>query len=89
VTDAHQKIAEACGVYSTPQAVIIDRDNKLFYRGNYNASRYCTSKATNFAELSLIALLNKRPAPVFSIAATQAYGCELSEEKSFVELSLF
>ncbi|HYD90435.1 MAG TPA: redoxin domain-containing protein, partial [Flavobacterium sp.] len=28
-------VAAACGVYSTPQAVIIDK-GKLFFRGNYN-----------------------------------------------------
>lgn len=89
VIDAQQKIAKACGVYATPQAVIIDSRNNLFYRGNYNASRYCTTKATNFAELSLLALLNNQPAPVFSLLATQAYGCELAEENSNVELSLF
>ncbi|RYF53934.1 MAG: PKD domain-containing protein, partial [Cytophagaceae bacterium] len=35
-------IAKKCGVYSTPQAVIVDK-RKLFFRGNYNKSRYCTS----------------------------------------------
>ncbi|HLZ86944.1 MAG TPA: redoxin domain-containing protein, partial [Puia sp.] len=33
-------VAAACGVYSTPQAVIIDKNRQLFYRGNYNRSRY-------------------------------------------------
>jgi hypothetical protein len=73
----------------TPQAAIIGRNNELFFRGNYNLSRYCTSKATNFAEISLIALLNNHPAPVFSMLATEAYGCELAQEKQLVELSLF
>jgi hypothetical protein len=87
--DTKQALAESVGVYSTPQAAIINRNNELFFRGNYNLSRYCTSKETNFAELSLIALLNNRPPPVFSMLATQAYGCELTQEKQLVELSLF
>lgn len=75
--DPEGVIAKACGVYSTPQAAIIDHQGKLFYRGNYNSSRYCTTKATNFAELSLVALLNNQPSPMFGLLATQSYGCEL------------
>lgn len=79
--DEDQLIAKACGVYSTPQAAIITSEQKLFYRGNYNRARYCTIRASNFAELSLIALINHQPAPVFELAATQAYGCELDENE--------
>lgn len=78
LVDEDQAIAKNCGVYSTPQAAIVDKDQNLFYRGNYNRSRYCTARASNFAELSLIALINRRPPPVFGIAATQSYGCELN-----------
>lgn len=80
VVDEHQALAKAFGVYSTPQAVLVDGANKLYYRGNYNAARYCTSRATNYAELALIALLNDQPPPVFDLFATQAYGCELNRE---------
>ncbi len=76
--DRDEKLAKSCGVYSTPQAVIIDKNSNLFYRGNYNRSRYCTTRATNFAELSLIALLNNKPPPSFGLLSTQSYGCELS-----------
>lgn len=76
--DSDGSIAQACGVYSTPQAAIIHPNGTLFYRGNYNRSRYCTERATNFAELSLIALLNNQPAPQLGILATMSYGCELS-----------
>jgi hypothetical protein len=77
LTDTGDLIARACGVYSTPQAAIITGSGKLYYRGNYNRARYCTARATNFAELSLIALINKQPAPVFDLVATRSYGCEL------------
>lgn len=79
VADDNGTIAEACGVYSTPQAAIIDKDGNLYYRGNYNTARYCTSRATNFAELSLIALINNNPPPAFGMLATQSYGCGLEE----------
>lgn len=83
-TDAQETIAQACGVYSTPQAAIIDINGKLFYRGNYNASRYCTTRATNFAELSLVALLSHQPAPALGLLATQSYGCELGKQSDLV-----
>lgn len=74
--DEKNQLALATGVYSTPQAVIIDDHQNLYYRGNYNQSRYCTSKATNFAELALVALFNHQPSPQFGLLATQSYGCE-------------
>src|SRR5690606_28431707 len=52
--DDKLQIAHAYGVYATPQAVLVDREGKLFYRGNYNKSRYCTTKASNYAELALV-----------------------------------
>jgi hypothetical protein len=79
VTDIDNRIANSCGVYSTPQAVLVDATGALFYRGNYNRSRYCTSNATNFAELALVAMLNHQPPPVFIEEATTAYGCTWNE----------
>ena len=69
-------IAAGCGVYSTPQAVIINTDQRLHYRGNYNKSRYCTDKKTNYAQIALEALLINQPA-TFDAFATKAYGCQL------------
>ena len=70
-------IAALCGVYSTPQAVIIDTSQKLYYRGNYNRSRYCTDKKSNYAQQALDSLLRDNPASVFKGLALKAYGCEL------------
>ncbi len=87
LVDSDNAIARMCGVYSTPQAAIIDHNGNLYYRGNYNRSRYCTAKASNFAELSLVALLNRQPSPAFGLMATQAYGCEWSDpDKNDIEL---
>jgi hypothetical protein len=69
-------LARICGVYSTPQAVIIDENNKLFYRGNYNRSRYCTDSRSNYAQQALESLLQHSPV-VFGRYATTAYGCSL------------
>jgi hypothetical protein len=70
-------LAVSCGVYSTPQAVLINTDNTLYYRGNYNRSRYCTDKKTNYAQLALESLINQRRSPSFDAYALKAYGCQL------------
>jgi len=70
-------IACKCGVYSTPQAAIIDKDQKLYYRGNYNKSRYCNDNKSNYALMAINALLSKTKYPVFGIAAITSYGCQL------------
>jgi hypothetical protein len=70
-------IAISCGVYSTPQAVIIDTANKLYYRGNYNSSRYCTDKKTEYARIALEGLLHKNYNIAFEQFALKAYGCRL------------
>lgn len=69
-------LAAACGVYSTPQAVILNGYRQLHYRGNYNKSRYCTNAQTNYAEIALNALLSHTVVS-FAPEATKAYGCEL------------
>lgn len=70
-------VAEAVGVYSTPQAVVISSNNNLYYRGNYNKSRYCTDKRSNYAEIALSSLLNNSPAPEFDQLALRSYGCTI------------
>jgi hypothetical protein len=69
-------LAANCGVYSTPQAVIIDQ-NKLFFRGNYNKSRYCTDPKTNYAQMAIESLLLNKNNLSFGPLAFKAYGCEL------------
>ena len=69
-------IAKKCGVYSTPQAVLL-ADDKLYFRGNYNKSRYCTSKNSNYAEMAIDSLLGNISKPVFNQYALVSYGCTL------------
>ena len=66
-----------CGVYSSPQAVIIDTYQKLYFRGNYNKSRYCSDKKSNYAQIALDAILSKNNILQFTDASLRAYGCEL------------
>ncbi len=88
IVDINGEITEACGVYSTPQAVIIDKERKLYFRGNYNKSRYCTVKETNYAELALTALVAGELPPVFDRYATEAYGCELPIDPKSLSVTL-
>jgi len=70
-------LARACGVYSTPQAVILDGEQKLFYRGNYNRSRYCSDERSSYARIALDGLLHHRSTPISDPLALTAYGCQL------------
>jgi thiol-disulfide isomerase/thioredoxin len=70
-------IAAACGVYSTPQAVLLDATRHLYYRGNYNKSRYCTDTRTNYAQMAIDSLFGNVYRPGFSDFALKAYGCRL------------
>ncbi len=76
IADKKKQIATACGVYATPQIVLLDENNKLYYRGNYNQSRYCTSKVTSFAQIAIDSLLVKSQFH-FPQSAFTAYGCPL------------
>lgn len=81
IRDIDRKLANELGVYATPQAAILDTDNKLYYRGNYNRSRYCTDPGSNFAQMAVDSLFNGSPPPSFGLLATVAYGCGLTEKK--------
>ena len=70
-------LATACGVYSTPQAVLLDDHQRLYFRGNYNRSRYCSDKKTEYARLAIDKLLQNNSAINFDAFALKAYGCQL------------
>lgn len=72
-------LASTCGVYSTPQAVILDSDRLLYYRGNYNKTRYCTDNKSNYAMLALDSLLQQKHHRIFDQSALTAYGCKIPE----------
>jgi peroxiredoxin len=79
--DSNGKLAKALGVYSTPQAVLVGRDSTIYYKGNYNRSRFCSSNATAFANLALTCFLEEKPLPVMPEVALIPYGCSLPSNK--------
>ncbi|MEM7374009.1 MAG: AhpC/TSA family protein [Bacteroidota bacterium] len=79
IDDQEESIATRCGVYASPQAVLIDRKGLLYYRGNYNKARFCTQAPTSFAQLALTSLLEKMPPPQFGPLATTPFGCQLPQ----------
>jgi len=81
VLDTSKKVANELGVYATPQLVILDKKQKIYYKGNFNKSRYCTDPKTDFARLALETLLQEKPLPNFGWLASRAYGCSVFEEE--------
>lgn len=79
IDDPRESIAKQCGVYASPQAVIIDQSGRLYYRGNYNKARFCTQAPTSFAQLAIESLLTDMPPPQFGPLATRPYGCQLPQ----------
>ena len=74
---ADNMLAKQCGVYSSPQAVLISSDKKLFFRGNYNTSRYCTNSSSFFPELAIKSYLKGAEYALLPDNAYVAYGCSL------------
>ena len=81
ISDPEGKIADACGVYATPQAVILQSDQALYYRGNYNKARYCTTRSTRFAELALQSAIAQKKLPLAIQLAGMPYGCNLPSDE--------
>lgn len=75
-------LATLSGVYATPQAVILNADRALYYRGNYNKTRYCTEEKSSYARLALKGLLNHTSLIQFDQSALRAYGCTLPKCKN-------
>jgi len=86
--DEGGEIARQTGVYSTPQAVLVNEDYTMYYRGNYNRSVFCTQKDYNYAEMAIDSMLMDRPTPDFGYFATTSYGCSLTKEKEFYQVLL-
>ena len=70
-------IARSCGVYSTPQAALIDAAGHLYYRGNYNKSRYCLDEKSNYVRMAIDSFLHHTATPLLGMAAYTSYGCQV------------
>jgi len=83
VLDPSGAIADKCGIYATPQAVILDRNSAMYFKGNYNKARFCTQKETRFVEIALGYLLQGEQLPAFMhLAVTEPYGCTLPSDEA-------
>lgn len=82
IIDTSGKVAKEFGIYSSPQVVLVNEDGYIYYKGNYNSTRYCTKKETAYAAISIDELLGNKKSPDFNQAATTPYGCVLP---SYVE----
>ncbi len=74
-----KSIADVCGVYSTPQAVILKKDGRLYFRGNYNQSRYCLNRNTEYAKMAIDSLFGSSKEPDLPGGAFKSYGCSLPQ----------
>lgn len=75
VVDLKGEVSTAMGVYGTPQAVILDGEGRLYYRGNYNQSRFCPQESTEYVRLALTALAGGRALPPLPKEAGIPFGC--------------
>lgn len=89
VLDKDGAISDKCGIYATPQAVVLDKHSTIYFKGNYNSSRYCTRKETKFVEIAIDSLVKNKPLPLFVLnMVTEPYGCTLpSDEASEKEIA--
>jgi hypothetical protein len=77
INDQDGEVSAALGVYGTPQAAILDGRGRLYFRGNYNKSRYCTDESSEYVRIALTALVEDRTLPTLPADAAIAYGCPL------------
>lgn len=83
ILDKDGSISDKCGIYATPQGVLLDKEFTIYFKGNYNLSRYCTKKETKFAELAIGHLLENEPLPLaLQYALKEPYGCSLPSDEA-------
>lgn len=79
--DKDGAISDRCGIYSTPQSVVLDTASRLYFKGNYNAARYCTRKETSYAEIAMDHLLKGEKLPLWvTTELALPYGCTLPSD---------
>jgi len=81
LVDQSGEIADLCGVYATPQAVVLDQQGSIIYRGNYNRARFCTSRDSWFTQMVLDSELGQGQPVQLSQEAFVPYGCNLPSDQ--------
>jgi len=72
--DLNNAAADILGITLTPQAVVLDREQKLEYRGRIDDSQKIARVTRSDLRAAIDAVLAGRPAPA---AETKAFGCTL------------
>jgi AhpC/TSA family len=81
ILDKNGSISDLCGIYSTPQSVLLDKGSNIYFKGNYNVARYCSRKETSFADLAMGHLLKGEELPLWILTElTLPYGCSLPSD---------
>lgn len=89
LSDRDGMISDLCGIYSTPQAVILDKSSVIYFKGNYNKSRFCSRKETRYVEIALDSLMEDKPLPMFvQNELTLPYGCALPSDETSKEAGI-
>ena len=84
ILDKDGMISDLCGIYSTPQAVLINTNSEIYFKGNYNKARFCTRKETRYVAMALERFINKEPLPLdLLFSQPRAYGCTLPSDEHF------
>ena len=91
ILDKDGRISDKCGIYATPQGVLLDKESIIYFKGNYNIARYCTKKETKFAEMAIGHLLKNEPLPLaLQYQMKEPFGCSLpSDEETTGQGSVF
>jgi hypothetical protein len=79
--DPYGAWAKKCGVYSTPQAVVLDAGGQIVFSGNFNSTRFCSESATQYARVALEAVVAHKPIPRMPASATTPYGCAITSQE--------
>lgn len=85
VHDVDGALADLAGVYATPVAVVLDREHRVTYVGNYTVTRYCNDPAGEPARVAIERTLGIAPSPTDATEAPVPYGCPLPSDEAEVD----
>lgn len=82
VLDHDGSISDLLGIYSTPQAVILNEASTIYFKGNYNKARFCTKSQTQYTEIALNYYLKGEKMPESILKEmSMPYGCSLPSDQ--------
>lgn len=77
IYDKNGEMAKHYGVYSTPQAVLLNQHGKLIFRGNYNKSRFCGNSKSEFVVQAIENALKQKNTFEIMQKSGKPYGCSI------------